>query len=187
VLAYLGKLFASAQKTPELESSASGHHPRRRRRCAPELVIGMYRRCYQHWSTRSQHGSECCAAILAAESQKIIKRRGLVSAITTLPGRGLRRELRPISCEVTVADEKSLALKIWEVFERIYLENACFRLLLQRNRQPGWSNKLHQIMNDTETAAKILDEITPIRREVFRSNDPEVQLKALLKLFPFKQ
>jgi hypothetical protein len=86
-----------------------------------------------------------------------------------------------------VAGEKSLALDVWEAFERIYLENACFRLLLQRKREPGWVNKLHHLMNDEAVAAEILNEIAPIRRLVFRSRDPEVQLRTLLEHFPFKK
>ncbi len=42
-------------------------------------------------------------------------------------------------------------------------------------------------MNNEEVATRILDEIAPIRREVFRTSDPELQLETLLELFPFNE
>ena len=85
-----------------------------------------------------------------------------------------------------VNEKRALALRLLEILEQYHCENACLRLLLKQTRVPNWPHKLKGLLDDSTIMSDVLEQLGPIRREIMKSSDPDVQLDILAKCLPIR-
>lgn len=85
-----------------------------------------------------------------------------------------------------VNEKRALALRLLEIVEQYHCENACLRLLLKQTKVANWPHKLKTLLDDSTIMSDVLEQLGPIRRELMRSSDPDLQLDILARCLPVR-